>query len=82
MQKIPYHVTVNVKESLERYVKHRLEPGGFLRSVLENDLMGAVGRADFMNIKTIPEICSFVYNELPSDCWGDKETVDNWLKGK
>jgi hypothetical protein len=66
--------------SFERYVNERIETGKFLRSVLENDLNQAVCRADYMNFRLLPVIVRYVYNELPSTCWGDKEKVAAWLK--
>ncbi len=69
----------HTRGALERYVFDHLEPGGFLTSVLSNDLMGAVGRADSQNVMALKEICSFIYNEIPSDCWGSPKKVANWL---
>jgi hypothetical protein len=67
-------------EALSRYAIERIETGSFLRSVLENDLNQAVCRADYMNFPLLPVIVRYVYNELPSTCWGDKEKVAAWLK--
>ena len=41
-------------DSLERYVEHHIKPGSFLRAVLENNLVEAVSRADFINIRILP----------------------------
>ena len=68
--------------SLNRYVEHRIMPGGFLTAVLCNDLVGAVGRADSENLAALPEIVRHVYNELPSTCWGNKEAVWSWLENR
>lgn len=69
-----------IKESLNRYAKDRIPPGGFLTAVLENDLMGAIGSADHINRQRLHEICKYVYNELPSSIWGSREKVQNHLK--
>lgn len=69
----------DIKDSLERYVKHKISPGGFLRAVLENDLTNAVARADYINIQRIPEIVRYVYNEVPGTAWGSPELVEEWL---
>ena len=58
----------DVKESLARYVEHGIEPGGFLRAVLENNLKEACGRADHQNQATLFHIVSYIYNELPFNC--------------
>lgn len=71
-----------IKESLKRYVENRIEPGGFLRSVLENDLFRAMGSADHINRHRLWEICRYIYNELPANCWGSPEIVNNWLNKK
>ena len=70
----------NVIESFERYVKHGIPTGGFLRAVLENDLMGAVGRADRNNGPLLPHICAYVYSCMPEDCWGSPAIVTKWLE--
>ena len=36
--------------------------GGFVQAVVKNDLMGAVGRADGMNIHLLKFYCSMLYN--------------------
>lgn len=77
-----YPIPKNIKESLERYVKLKIPTGGFLRAVLENDLVEAAGRADDVNLHLIPQIVSYIYNELPSVCWGSPEKVSAWLSVK
>ena len=67
-------------DSLERYFEHHIEPGSFLNAVLSNDLFDAIGRADHVNVRALPEICSLVYNYLPSECWGSPSAVDCWLQ--
>lgn len=69
-----------IKESLDRYAKDRIPPGGFLTAVLENDLMSAIASADHMNRQRLSEICKYVYNNLPSSIWGSREKVQNHLK--
>lgn len=68
-----------IKQSLERYAEHRIEPGGFLTAVLKNDLAGALGRADDINKHRLYEIVKYIWNELPSECWGSPEKVEKWL---
>ena len=71
-----------IKASLERYVKHKIPTGSFLRAVLENNLSEAFGRADLNNRHRMFDIISYIYNDLPSVCWGSPEKVDNWLNRK
>lgn len=72
----------DIKQSLEKYTQQRIPTGGFLYAVLSNDLFEAFGRADNENRLLLFNICSYIYNELPSTCWGSKEKVNNWLKDK
>jgi hypothetical protein len=69
------------KERLLAYAKDRVSPGGFLTNVLENDLSLAVGTADEQNMADIKEIVLFIYNELPSACWGSPAKVTAWFNG-
>jgi len=69
----------NLVDALERYVKNRMPTGSFLRAVLENNLVEAVGRADSDNIRLLPEIVQYCYNNLPHNCWGSPEIVKRFL---
>jgi hypothetical protein len=70
----------DVLGALKRYVEQRIETGGFLRAVLENNLQEAMGRADEANREAIFHICAYVYNEIPSACHGSPKRVAEWLK--
>ena len=74
-----YYVPSGIKESLGRYVMNHISPGGFLQAVLENDLCEAFERADLQNQAALFHIVKYIYNELPSDCWGSPEKVKIWL---
>lgn len=67
---------------LIRYIAHKIEPGSFLRAVLENNLSEAMGRADMYNRRKIFEYVQWLYNEAPADCWGSPQNVHDWLYGK
>jgi hypothetical protein len=73
-----YNIPAPTMAALLRYVNKGYMPGHFLTAVLTNDLFGAVGRADVDNIVALPEIVKFVYNEVPSNAWGSKETVQEY----
>jgi len=68
--------------SLDLYVKEGITPGGFLYAVLTNDLFGAIGKADSTNGAAIRDICLYIYNELPGDCWGSRDIVNQYLTKK
>lgn len=64
---------------LERYVKGHVATGGFLRACLENDLTGAVLRADEESLEALPRIVRWLHDEAPGNCWGSAEAVAKWL---
>ena len=82
----PYHdfKTGNnyLDESLENYLMHGLEPGGFLTSVLANDLFRAVGRADSWNKDRLPRIVMEINRCMPWNSYGNYEYVQDWLADK
>ena len=69
-------------ETIDRYVKDGCSTGDFLYAVMTNDLFESIRRADKENGKVLVDICRYIYNEIPSNCWGDKETVAAWMKKK
>ena len=74
-----YRLTEQSKESLYNYFVHGLEPGGFMTSVLCNDLYGAAGRADFVNIDLLGEYAKWLVNHAPYQSYGSPELVKGWL---
>jgi hypothetical protein len=70
----------DTKEALIKYATIGLPLGGFLTAVVENDLCGALGKADSYNRATIFQIVEFLYNDMPSVCWGSPEKVKAWYK--
>lgn len=66
-------------DGLRGYIEDGNSPGGFLTSVLENDLTGAVCRADLKNTKALTAIVKWVYNVAPARCWGNEDKVETWL---
>ena len=67
-------------DTINNYVTKGWEPGSFVRAVLENNLMEALGRADIGNRHAIFEICGYVYNEIPSGSHGSPGKVEAWMK--
>jgi len=60
----------HIRGGMKLYLEDHVEPGGFLRAVLENDLVGAFGKADNINRAWMFDIVTFIYNEVPASCWG------------
>jgi hypothetical protein len=66
-------------DGLEDYINRHVPPGGFLRAVLENDLVEAVKRADNANMAALPAYARYLYNFAPRDAWGSPAKVKAWL---
>ena len=69
-------------QSLTLYVNEGVPTGSVLRSVLSNDLFGAFERADQPNRDAIGLLVTYIYNEIPSCCWGSRELYHQWLDRK
>ena len=69
----------NIKEAIDRYVAIGCPCGDFLTAVLSNDLMDAFGMADEDNRFALFDICSYVYNIIPSNCHGSRKAVKDWI---
>ena len=68
-----------IKAGIDNYVAEGVPTGSFLRYVLENKLMEALGRADSDNQKDIFDICSYIYNDIRSSCHGSPKIVKKWI---
>lgn len=68
------------KYSIDEYVNNKIPIGGFLHSVLSNDLFTAVTKADEANLRCLKDIVLYIYNHTPSACWGSPEIVKEWLE--
>lgn len=71
----------NLRGGVERYIEDGVATGDFLKAVISNDLINAVGRADFLNIDRLAGIVNWFYNNAPMSCWGSKEKYEDWVKG-
>jgi hypothetical protein len=69
----------NIKDSLDRYAKKHIKPGDFLQAVLQNNLAGAVQRADWTNIKYIRDIVMYCSHYLEGSVWGSPGLFENHL---
>lgn len=73
---IPQHMHMG----FVRYIAYggpRSNNGHFLRALMNNDLMGAYGRADSYNAAAIPNWVTFLYNYAPR-CYGYPDAYDQW----
>jgi hypothetical protein len=77
-ERVPAHTIGGI----DRYIERRIEPGSFLRAVLENNLREALGRADETNRDALFDIVAYIYNCCPFNSWGSPEAVETWLNGE
>jgi hypothetical protein len=66
---------------MRRYIENGIEPGGFMRALLRNDLRGAVAAADAMNLVHIPHWVVWLENNLPGAAWGSDDRYTAWING-
>ena len=76
VDRLPEHMRADARA----YVEEGEPPGGFLMAVLCNDLMGAFSRADGTNERHMKAWTMWLFNDAPSVCWGDEETVNEWIE--
>lgn len=79
---LPEHMHEGISWWIEKGEPHPKTMGSFQRAVLENDLMGAVGKADHINQLYIARWCDFLYNFAPEDCHGSPEKLLAWYEHK
>ena len=70
----------HMQDGMRRWIEHGIPAGSFMMSVLCNDLIGALGRADSINIERLRSYGTFLYSEAPSECHGSPEKVAAWEK--
>jgi len=68
--------------SLDAYVVDGVPPCTFLRYLLENNACDAAGAADSDNQRAFLALIAYVYNDVPSICWGSPHVVQAWLAFK
>jgi hypothetical protein len=66
------------KNALRRYIEHHVPPGGFLISVLSNNLTQAVIRGDTQNLQALPHLVQWLNNHMPSTLWGSWKNYTTW----
>lgn len=75
IEEVPPHLVGGIL----RYLELGIKPGGFLCSVIENDLQGAVARST-EGLDELRPLCQFFYNFAPSDSWGSKDKRIAWQR--
>lgn len=73
-------IPARIHAALDRYLSERIPPGRFLRAVLENDLAGAVLRADPESLEGLAPLVVHLHDVVPGNAWGSPAAVSAWLK--
>lgn len=69
----------NLRDGLRRYMMEFIEPGRFLRSILENDLSETARRADSaVSFLAARDVLTYLFMCAPPECYGDRDAVDRW----
>ena len=79
-QRMDYLLPQTLHGGFVRYALAGVPTGGFMRSVLENDLAGAAYRADLGNLERISDIMLFICSATLAECHGSRAQVDAWLE--
>lgn len=69
-----------MREAIMNYALYRKKPGSFLTAIICNDLRGAVGNADSVNLPLLKTYVQWFYNCCPAFLVG-KENFITHLKG-
>jgi len=72
---------VKVLAAINRWVEYRDYPGSFVTRLLCNDLTGTVRSADEESLAALPILLRYLWNEVPADCWGSEDKVNEWGEG-
>ena len=73
-------IPVYVRSGIANYMLRGIEPGSFVKAVLQNDLRCAILSADDINQHLLPDYVRFMCNYLPSAAWGSFEKYNAWIK--
>jgi len=77
-----HNVPVSLHEGIIRYIEGHIRPGGFLRSVIVNDLLATYLTADKDNLPMIENIVRWFHAEAPGNCWGSEDAFRDWINSK
>jgi hypothetical protein len=62
-----------------RWVVWGIPGGDFLDAFVNNDLMGAIRKADDENLDAFPQWARLFYNGAPAACFGAERLVARWI---
>ena len=66
-----------------RWIEGGIRPGGFLSSVIQDNLLDTLGHAyGDMTRADIRDVALWFHWETPSDCHGSPEIITSWQKAR
>lgn len=71
-------VPENIAQGMVSYIVLGVIPGGFCQAVIQNDLRGAISRADGWSLQRIKPIVDFMNMHAPAPCWGGEKELRAW----
>ena len=75
-------IPAHMHDGVIRFVMQGRAPDtyGFLYAVLSNNLIKAFAKADSANLDALQGWTRLLHNDLPHNCYGSPEKVDEWAK--
>ena len=70
----------HLRGGVERWIEHGVQPGSFLKAVLDNQLFQAHMNADDKSFLALRDICRWFYNHAPRGCYGSPEQTASWCE--
>lgn len=71
-------IPARMERPARKYVEEGVIPGDFLQAVLADSLTRTYGRADMGNQARLQDWVHWLYNDIPSTCWGSEEAIEEW----
>lgn len=68
----------HLRTGMRLWIEQGIRPGGFLRSVVTNDLIQASLRADGISKQHLSEIARWLVHNAPEGSFGRSQVLDNW----
>jgi len=70
-----WEVPISSRRTIELYLEHGIDPGGFFTALFSDKLLDTVQYADETNVKSLVDWALFVFWEMPFEVVGSKEKV-------
>lgn len=69
----------HISGAVQRYFENGIPPGSFTIALLEGNLYSAINKADHNSFVEFAEWARWIQWNLPVDCFGSKEKVQDWI---